>query len=69
MQILNIYVGNPSLRPEYVHSFNTSYFSLQQFFFYFYFRQSWIQLCRNRITDLIEVDSLSSHHTAYKCER
>lgn len=55
---LNIYVGNPSLRPEYVHSFNTSYFRYNQFSFTSIFGNLGYNYTRNRITDLIEVDSL-----------
>lgn len=55
---LNIYIGNPALRPEYVHSLNSSYFKYDQFSFTSVFASLGGQYTRNRITDLVEIDSL-----------
>ncbi|HNR07086.1 MAG TPA: outer membrane beta-barrel protein [Saprospiraceae bacterium] len=55
---LNIYIGNPGLRPEYVHRMNSSYFKYDQFSFTSVFASLGGQYTRNRITDLIEIDSL-----------
>jgi hypothetical protein len=55
---LNIYIGNPGLRPEYVHRMNASYFKYDQFSFTSVFASLGGQYTRNRITDLIEIDSL-----------
>ena len=55
---LNIYLGNPNLKPEYAHRVSTSYFLYDQFSFTSLFANIGGMYTANRITDLIEIDSL-----------
>lgn len=55
---LNIYVGNPNLKPEYTHELNSSYFKYDQFSFTSIFARLGANYTLNKITDLVEVDSL-----------
>ncbi len=55
---LNIYIGNASLRPEYQHILNSSYFRYEQFTFTSIFGSLGASYTQNKITDLVEIDSL-----------
>lgn len=55
---LNIYLGNPNLKPEYAHRISGSYFLYDQFSFTSLFANIGGMYTANRITDLIEIDSL-----------
>ncbi len=55
---LNIYIGNPDLKHSYVHAFRGSYFLYDQFSFTSLFANIGATYTNNRITDLVDVDSL-----------
>ncbi len=55
---LNIFVGNPNLKPEYTHELNSSYFKYDQFSFTSIFARLGANYTLNKITELVEVDSL-----------
>ena len=55
---LNIYLGNPNLKPEYAHRINGSYFLYDQFSFTSLFANLGGMYTANRITDLVEIDTL-----------
>ena len=55
---LNIYVGNPNLKPEYTHELNSSYFKYDQFSFTSVFARLGVNYTQNKITEIVEVDSL-----------
>ncbi|MEO5583303.1 MAG: outer membrane beta-barrel protein, partial [Saprospiraceae bacterium] len=55
---LNIYVGNPSLKPEYRHQIGVSYFKYDQFNFTSIFGNIGTSYTQNKITDLVDIDSL-----------
>lgn len=55
---LNIYIGNPNLKPEYTHELSSSYFKYDQFSFTSLFARFGINYTQNKITEIVEVDSL-----------
>ncbi|MBK9720800.1 MAG: TonB-dependent receptor [Saprospiraceae bacterium] len=55
---LNIYVGNPDLDPEYNHLLTASYFLYDQFNFTSVFANLSGSYIKNKITDVIYVDSI-----------
>lgn len=55
---LNIYVGNPQLKPEYVHRLSSNYFLYDQFTFTSLFAGLNGMYTANRITDLVNIDTL-----------
>ncbi len=55
---INTYIGNPKLRPEYIHELNAQYLNYDQFTFSSLFANASIGLTKNKITDEIFIDSL-----------
>jgi Outer membrane protein beta-barrel family len=55
---LNIYIGNPDLKPEYIHRLGLSYFKYDQFNFTSIFGNIRASYTQNKITDLVDIDSL-----------
>ncbi|MCB9082247.1 MAG: TonB-dependent receptor [Lewinellaceae bacterium] len=53
---LNIYVGNPSLRPEYAHRFDFRYFSFNQFSLTNFFAFANLTYTQNRIRNAQTID-------------
>ncbi|HMQ49698.1 MAG TPA: TonB-dependent receptor [Saprospiraceae bacterium] len=55
---LNVFIGNPDLKPEYVHSLNAGYFLYDQFSFTSFFANLEGQYTKDRITNSSFIDSL-----------
>ena len=55
---LNIYIGNPALKPEYTHRLSLHYFKYDQFNFTSIFGSFGAAFTQNKITELVEIDSL-----------
>lgn len=56
---LNIFIGNPKLKPEYIHDFNASYLMYDQFTFTSVFARLGASIGKNKIADNILIDSLA----------
>lgn len=54
---LQLYVGNPSLRPEYNHSMNLNYFSFDQFTMTNFFAFAMVRLTTQKIVQARTIDS------------
>lgn len=55
---LNLYIGNPQLRPEYAHQLNMNFSSFNQFSFTNIFASASAVYARNKIYDARTIDSL-----------
>ena len=56
---LNIFIGNPKLKPEYIHELNASYLMYDQFTFTSVFGRLGASIEKNKIADNIFIDSLA----------
>lgn len=56
---LNIFIGNPKLKPEYIHEVNASYLIYDQFTFTSVFARLGASIGKNKIADDILIDSLA----------
>lgn len=54
---LNIYIGNPELRPEYIHELDLRYFLFDQFTFTSFFANLNSTYTKNRITNASDIDA------------
>lgn len=55
---LNVFIGNPELKPEYAHNLSASYFLYDQFSFTSFFANFEGQYTKDRITNSSFIDSL-----------